>query len=105
MHYDSISNLPAFGPAARGLSSAVVGILLASAYMFGRKTLGSPLSLCIILFTFGSTVIFGIHALAIVVATAVLGVWLLSTRKAGVRLADRLVEIRAIRRGAYDRAP
>src|SRR5271166_6242805 len=51
--YDVLSDLSSFAPAAQGLTSAVVGLLLATTYRFGRASLGNPITLGIALTAFG----------------------------------------------------
>jgi chromate transport protein ChrA len=86
MFYDSVSALPAFEAATRGLNSAVVGVLSATAYRLGQKTLGSPVASGIALCAFSSTALLGIPTPAIVVTAGMIGVSLLSTQKAGLEL-------------------
>jgi chromate transporter len=76
--YDAVSALSAFGLAAQGLTAAVVGLLLAATYRFGRATIGGPVTLGIALSAFGSSAGLGIAAAAVVVAAGLIGVPLLS---------------------------
>jgi chromate transporter len=79
LFYDAVSGWSAFGRAAQGLTAAVVGLLLASAYRFGRATLSGPLGLGIAIGAFGSSAGLGVPAAAVVVAAGLVGVPLLST--------------------------
>ncbi len=81
--YDSVAALATFGSAARGLAAAVVGLLTATAYRFGRATLGDSVSLIIALSAFGLAVGLRIPAALVVVAAGLIGVPLLSTSGAG----------------------
>ena len=76
--YDAVSGWSAFGRAAQGLTAAVVGLLLASAYRFGRATLTGPLGLGIAIVAFGSSAGLGVPAAAVVVVAGLVGVPLLS---------------------------
>jgi chromate transporter len=81
--YPRVAALPAFGPATQGLGAAVVGLLLATTYRFGRATLGNRVALGIALCAFGSTVVLGIPSAAIIVAAGLIGVPLLSAPGTG----------------------
>jgi chromate transporter len=75
--YDGVALPPVFEHAAQGLTAAVVGILLATTYRFGRATIGGPVSLGVALAAFGSAAGLGIPAAAVVVTAGLIGVpWL-----------------------------
>jgi chromate transporter len=78
---DSLSVLPAFGSAVRGTTAAVVGLLLASMFRFGRATIGGPGALAVGLSAFGSASLLGVPAAVVVVAAGLIGVLLLSAPK------------------------
>ena len=79
----SCPHCPLLGSMAGPDAAAAVGILLATAYRFGRTAVGSPVTLSIAVCAFGSTVVLGIPAAAVVVAAGLIGVPLLSTPGVG----------------------
>jgi chromate transporter len=76
--YDDLAVLAVLGPAAQGLTAAVVGLLLATTYRFGRATIGGPLTLGIALVAFGSAAGLRVPAAAVVAAAGLIGILLLS---------------------------
>jgi chromate transporter len=80
---EAVSVWPAFGRAAQGLTAAVVGLLLASAYRFGRATLAGPIGLAIALAAFGSAAGLNVPAAAVVIVAGLIGILLLPAPGSG----------------------
>jgi chromate transporter len=78
--YDYVSALPAFGLAARGLTAALIGLLLSTMCRLGRGTFGNPLTLAIAVCAFGSVAVPALPSAAVVLAAGLIGVLLLSVR-------------------------
>jgi len=70
--------LPAMGPAVKGLTAAVVGLLLATTYRLGLSNIKAPLTWAIALLAFAAGAFLGISAALIVVAAGIVGIILLS---------------------------
>jgi chromate transporter len=87
--YDSVSGLSALEPAAQGLTAAVVGLLLATAYRFGRAMISGPVTLAIALAAFGSAAGLGIPAVVIVGVAGIIGIPLHSAPEASQGSASK----------------
>jgi chromate transporter len=79
---ESLPSHPALGSAARGLTAAVVGLLLASMCRLGRATIGGPAALGLGLGAFGSASVLRVPAAAAVVVAGLIGILLLSAPEA-----------------------
>jgi chromate transporter len=77
--YDFILALPSLGPAVQGVTAAVVGLLVATAYRIGRATLVNRSQLGIALAAFACSAFAAVPAGAVVVAAGLMGVGLLSS--------------------------
>lgn len=80
--YGATSALPAMGSPVNGLTSAVVGILLATTYRLGQANIKEPLTWGIALVAFAVGAVLDISAALIVVAAGLLGILLLSPSRA-----------------------
>ena len=76
--YQAASSLPAVGPALKGLSSAVVGLLLATTYRLARPNIKEPLTLLLAMVAFVAGHFLGTNAALIVVGAGLIGALLLS---------------------------
>jgi chromate transporter len=74
--YVSATSVPAMRPAVNGLTAAVVGILLATAYRLGKANIPDRITLGIALTSLVAGVVLGVSAALIVVAAGLLGVGL-----------------------------
>jgi chromate transport protein ChrA len=70
----------ALGHAAQGVSSAVVGLLLATMCRFGRGAIGGPVAMGIALAAFGSATLLRLPAAPVVAAAGVIGILLIPPR-------------------------
>lgn len=80
-----LTSNPALVPAVQGVTSAVIGLLLASLYRFGRATIGGPAAVGVALAAFASALFFRVPAAVVVVAAGLTGIPLLSTSRAGAK--------------------
>jgi chromate transporter len=76
--YGVSTALPAMGPAVKGLTAAVVGLLLATTYRLGLSNIKQPLTWAIALMAFAAGALLGISAALIVMAAGIVGIFLLS---------------------------
>jgi|GEM_PF-460461 len=78
--YVASSAIPAVGPAINGVTSAVVGILLATAYRLGKRNISraEPLTIVLAAAAFLAGAFLNMSVALIVVAAGVLGIVLLS---------------------------
>ena len=83
--YGSVSASVSIAPALRGLSAAVVGLLLATTYRLGKANIKGILTLGLAVAAFVSGGFFGVNAALIVVASGLAGGLLLSTAGEGER--------------------
>lgn len=74
--YVTVTDLPALHPAMNGLTSAIVGLLLATTYRLGKANITSRTGLGIALASVIAGAILGVSAAVIVVAAGLLGVCL-----------------------------
>lgn len=74
--YVTVTDLPALHPAMNGLTSAIVGLLLATTYRLGKVNITSRTSLGIALASVIAGAVLGVSAAVIVVAAGLLGVCL-----------------------------
>ncbi|HEY5868234.1 MAG TPA: chromate transporter [Candidatus Tectomicrobia bacterium] len=74
--YVSVTAVPAIRPAINGLTAAVVGILLATAYRLGKANIPDRITLGIALASIVAGAVLGISAAVIVVTAGLLGVCL-----------------------------
>ena len=74
--YVSVTAVPAMRPAINGLTAAVVGLLLATAYRLGRANIPDRITLGIALASIVAGVVLGVSAALIVVVAGLLGVCL-----------------------------
>ena len=74
--YVSVTAVPAIRPAFNGLTAAVVGILLATAYRLGKANIPDRITLGIALASIVAGAVLGISAAVIVVTAGLLGVCL-----------------------------
>ena len=81
--YVAAADLPLFGPAVKGLTAAVVGILLATTYRLGRSNIKEPLTLALGVAAFLIGVFLAINAAVIVVGAGVIGILMLSAAAPG----------------------
>lgn len=81
--YGAATALPGMGPAVGGLTAAVVGVLLATTYRFGKSNVKEPLTLGIALVAFAAGAFLDLNAALIVVGAGLIGVPLLSKPEAG----------------------
>jgi chromate transporter len=75
--YGITTALPAMGPAVKGLTAAVVGLLLATTYRLGLSNIKEPLTWAIAVMAFAAGAFLGISAALIVVAAGIVGIFLL----------------------------
>lgn len=80
--YGAATMVPAIDPSVRGLTAAVVGILLATTYRLGKSNTKEPLTLAIAAVAFLLGAFFDLSAALIVVGAGLVGIPLLS-RAAG----------------------
>lgn len=80
--YVAATALPVIGPAVTGLTAAVVGVLLATAYRIGKRniTIKQPVTIAIAVLAFGAGAVLGINVALIAVVGGLLGVLLLAPR-------------------------
>lgn len=77
--YLAVSDVPAIAPAIQGLTAAVVGVLLATAYRLGKKNkIDEPLTVGILAVAFFAGAFLGVNAAVIVVVAGLVGVVLLA---------------------------
>ena len=74
--YVSVTAVPAMRPAITGLTAAVVGLLLATAYRLGKANIPDRITLGIALASLVAGAVLGISAAVIVAAAGLLGVGL-----------------------------
>jgi len=74
--YVTVTDLPALHPAMNGLTSAIVGLLLATTYRLGKANVTSRTGLGIALASVIAGAVLGVSAAVIVVAAGLLGVCL-----------------------------
>jgi chromate transport protein ChrA len=74
--YVSVTAVPAMGPTINGLTAAVVGILLATAYRLGKANIPDRITLGIALASIVAGAVLGISAAVIVVAAGLVGIGL-----------------------------
>ena len=74
--YVSVTAVPAMRPAINGLTAAVVGLLLATAYRLGRANIPDRITLGIALASIVAGVVLGVSAALIVVVAGLLEVCL-----------------------------
>jgi chromate transporter len=77
--YVAASALPDLEPAIRGLTAAVVGVLLATTYRLGKSSFRDPVLLALTLAAFGAGVVFNVNAALIVVAAGLIGLLLFAS--------------------------
>jgi chromate transporter len=76
--YAAATVLPALGPVAKGLTAAVVGILLATTYRLGKSNISEPMMWAIAIVAFLVGAFLRVSAAWIVIAAGLLGILLLS---------------------------
>ena len=74
--YVSVTAVPAMRPAINGLTAAVIGLLLATAYRLGKANIPDRITLGIALASVVAGVVLGVSAAVIVVAAGLIGVCL-----------------------------
>jgi chromate transporter len=80
--YIAATVLPNLGPAINGLTAAVIGLLLATAYRLGRSNIRNPLTGIITIGAFLSAILLGINAAFIVIAAGLVGIPFLTSASA-----------------------
>ena len=76
--YTAVTTVPGVAPAVNGITSAVVGILMATAYRLGKRNITGPLTIGIGLVAFVAGAFLDVNAALIVVAGGIIGILLLS---------------------------
>jgi chromate transporter len=76
--YAAVTTVPTVAPAVNGITAAVVGILLATAYRLGKRNITGLLTVTIGLAAFVAGAFQGVNAALIVVAGGIIGILLLS---------------------------
>lgn len=73
--YVAVSTIPAIAPAVQGLTAAAVGMLLATAYRLGKRSISieQPLTIALGLAAFAAGAAFGVNVALIVLAAGLLG--------------------------------
>ncbi len=74
--YVAVSAIPALAPAVQGLTAAAAGMLLATAYRLGRRsiTIQQPLTMALALAAFLAGAVFAVNVALIVLGAGLLGV-------------------------------
>lgn len=72
--YGAATTLPTIGPTVNGLTAAVIGVLLATAYRLGKANIKEPLTFAIALIAFAAGAFLSVNAALIVVAAGLLGI-------------------------------
>ncbi len=83
--YGSVSASVSIAPALRGLSAAVVGLLLATTYRLGKANIRGISTLALAVAAFVAGGFFGVNAALIVVVSGLVGVLLFSRTTEGER--------------------
>ncbi len=72
--YGAATALPAVGPAVSGLTAAVVGVLLATAYRLGKANVKEPVTLALAFAAFVAGAMFAVNAALVVVVAGLIGI-------------------------------
>lgn len=89
--YVAASAIPAVGPAVNGITAAVVGILLATAYRLAKRSISpkQPITVVLALAAFGAGAFLGVNVAVIVIAAGLAGILLLAPSGTPAKRTDR----------------
>lgn len=76
--YVAVSALPGVQPVITGITAAAVGLLLASTYRLGKRSITGPLTAALALLAFVAGAVFNVNAALLVLAGGLLGIPLFS---------------------------
>ncbi len=83
--YGTVAALPALAPTLTGLTAAVVGMLVATVYRLGKKSIDGPVALALAVAAFVVGVALTLNAALIVIVAGLVGVLLFTPRVGGTR--------------------